>query len=368
MLEHLQITNFQSHADTSLDFVDGVNVLIGTSDSGKSAAIRALCWLATNRPLGSSFIRHGSDGKCRVTLKTSGGTIERVRSKKDNFYLLDGTKLEALRGEVPPAISKLLNMQDINMAGQFDGHFLLTDSPGAIAKAINNAAHLEEAEECSRTLATQHRAELAKIKSLNERANEIKISLKEFESLPQFRELLEKAMQLDGQVAVQEAAIQSLVKLVDAIKQITAKLGALGTPDDWLSACEAAEKLLDDVGAVESEIKALRGILAALRAIERDAALLPVCDLALLDRAEELGDICKGLAWKLDVLDQLSADAASAVRAIKKADKTVLDRRGAYNKALAKFNKESTFCPACGQKLTDSAREKLLGQSKGTDQ
>ena len=44
-LVYIEIVNFQSHANTKLNFDEGVNVIIGPSDSGKTAVIRAMKWI-----------------------------------------------------------------------------------------------------------------------------------------------------------------------------------------------------------------------------------------------------------------------------------------------------------------------------------
>ena len=54
LIEAIEITNFQSHANTVLEFHEGVNVIKGTSGHGKSAIIRALEWLLTNTYYGDA--------------------------------------------------------------------------------------------------------------------------------------------------------------------------------------------------------------------------------------------------------------------------------------------------------------------------
>jgi len=45
MINSLTIQNFQSHKNTTLEFDNGINIIIGQSDSGKTAIIRALNWV-----------------------------------------------------------------------------------------------------------------------------------------------------------------------------------------------------------------------------------------------------------------------------------------------------------------------------------
>ena len=55
MITKIEIKNFQSHKHTVIDFSNGVNVIIGSSDCGKSAIIKAMRWCITNSPAGNSF-------------------------------------------------------------------------------------------------------------------------------------------------------------------------------------------------------------------------------------------------------------------------------------------------------------------------
>ena len=50
MIKSIHVVGFQSHADSTIEFDPGVNVLIGQSDSGKTAVVRALDWALNNRP------------------------------------------------------------------------------------------------------------------------------------------------------------------------------------------------------------------------------------------------------------------------------------------------------------------------------
>ena len=58
MIKQINIKNFQSHKSTQLKLDPGVNVIVGSSDSGKTAIIRAYLWVVDNRPLGNAFVSH----------------------------------------------------------------------------------------------------------------------------------------------------------------------------------------------------------------------------------------------------------------------------------------------------------------------
>ena len=88
-IKQVTIKNFQSHKKTVLNLHNGVNAIIGKSDCGKSAILRALGWCIRNRSEDRGF-RSSWGGKTDVELTfTDGKEISRVQEKDNFYYLLD---------------------------------------------------------------------------------------------------------------------------------------------------------------------------------------------------------------------------------------------------------------------------------------
>ncbi len=149
MIESLSITNFQSHRDSKFNFDSGVNVIVGPSDGGKSAVVRALGWPINNKPSGDSF-RNWDDDNTIVELNTGDTDIIRGKTKTDgNFYCLVSIKqcrneiYKAFGQGVPEEIKRVLNIGDINIQSQHDPPFLLSQSPGEVARTLNKIVNLD---------------------------------------------------------------------------------------------------------------------------------------------------------------------------------------------------------------------------------
>jgi len=143
MITKVKIKNFQSHQDTTLEFHPGVNVVVGSSDSGKSAVFRAITWVMTNRPLGHSFLSWGTQ-KTEVELTIDGVTVGREKSKTENWYRFDSKELLA-GTEVPQDIQSLLKVDPvINIQQQIAAPFLLSSTPGDVASFFNDIAGLSD--------------------------------------------------------------------------------------------------------------------------------------------------------------------------------------------------------------------------------
>lgn len=167
------LENFQSHTRTKVELAPagGLCVLVGSSDSGKTAVIRGLKWLLFNTPQGDDFIRVGAT-LCRVTLELeSGHTIirERTRGGVNRYKIVDPEAMEpnvfeGFGHDVPLEIRQLTGVNtvtigdmalNLNIAEQLDGPFLgKSISAGARAKVLGKLAGTEEIDFAGKELGT----------------------------------------------------------------------------------------------------------------------------------------------------------------------------------------------------------------------
>ena len=88
MLKRIRIKNFQKHDKLDIEFSPNVTTIVGSSDSGKSAIVRALRWACLNKPNGNSFIRNGQKS-VKVRVEVDDSKITRTKGSA-NTYELDG--------------------------------------------------------------------------------------------------------------------------------------------------------------------------------------------------------------------------------------------------------------------------------------
>jgi DNA repair ATPase RecN len=156
MINKLSIRNFQSHKDTEVEFCDGINTILGESNRGKTAMLRALYWVFFNRPDGFAFashwIRDPDNNKSLmkpVSVKIeldSKKIIERKRTDAFNGYIMDENEeqpFKALRTNVPEEIQDALNINEGNIQKQMDAPFLLSDTAGGVARFFNKTINLD---------------------------------------------------------------------------------------------------------------------------------------------------------------------------------------------------------------------------------
>lgn len=137
---------YEAHPGSVMELSPGLTVLFGDNDQGKSSLGRALKWPVTNTPRGEEMIPWTGDKRAEVTVDTDKGTVTRAKAKGINEYLVNGETYKALGSNVPEEVTEVLNLDETNIQAQVDQYFLLTASPGVVAKRINEAAGIAESD------------------------------------------------------------------------------------------------------------------------------------------------------------------------------------------------------------------------------
>lgn len=217
MFVSLRLKNFQSHEDTFIQFHKGVNALIGLSDSGKSAILRALNWVLFNRPDGDEF-RSWWGGDCEVELVVEeGAKVTRRRTKSDNAYFLDlpGEKQKQFRAfgrfQVPDEIQAVLRVNEINFQAQMDAPFLLSSSPGEVAQILNRTVNLDVIDSSLSNIRKKKDKATSGLKAAQKRVEDLTKSLESFKYLEDMEKDVAVLEMLLGQRDRLKAKRQGLV-------------------------------------------------------------------------------------------------------------------------------------------------------------
>ena len=112
MIKRLTIQNFQSHKNSTFEFHEGLNVIIGKTDSGKSAIRRAINWVVKNKPSGNS-IWSWWGGVTKVQIEFfDGNIVSRIKEGTKNLYVLNDVEFTAFGTNIPQEIQDVINMND----------------------------------------------------------------------------------------------------------------------------------------------------------------------------------------------------------------------------------------------------------------
>lgn len=284
MLERVQITNFQSIVKCDVT-LGPLTTIVGPSDKGKSAFFRALRWIVLNKPQGDAFIRHNQK-RARVRLKVDGITIERARTASSNTYKVAGKTLRAFKRDVPPRVTRLVKMTDVNFQQQHDAPFWLALTPSALGDELNELAGLEDYDVAIDALATLKRKTKAELDVVikrrnNERARWVRLkwtedALSDFASLEHQRE----ALDAEGACLASLKRLSSeyantleveLPKAIEEIRSLVANAAKLQKQRQHLKQLTSLLSQLNDIGARSCENKKRR------RAIQKELEQVRKC-------------------------------------------------------------------------------------------
>lgn len=216
-LEEIILENFQSHEYTVLKLTKGLNVLLGNSDSGKTAVIRGVRWVLYNEPRGDYFIQHGKK-TASVTLKFDDGSVlKRYRNKGTNGYLLITPKgeefvFENFGVQVPEEISRFFHIRKtsftandeitLNIADQLSGPFLLGERDSVKASAIGKLVGVDLIDEASAAVVSDIRSLRRKGKEISEKIAALDLELEDMAYLDEELLRLERLKEIRNRLRI----------------------------------------------------------------------------------------------------------------------------------------------------------------------
>lgn len=145
----IELFNFQKHEHKQILLTPNINVIVGSSDAGKSAFFKALRWVFTN-DISTDAIRKVGSKETKVILTYNDGVqIEKLKTNTLNRYILrkesDEKVFDSVGRDVPQEIIDYTNIDLIkidkekfylNEAKQGE-YFLLNEKPTVIGKLID---------------------------------------------------------------------------------------------------------------------------------------------------------------------------------------------------------------------------------------
>jgi hypothetical protein len=285
----VEIENFQSIVKASIQ-IDGFTALVGRSNIGKSAIVRALKCALTGA-VGTDFVRHGKDCerrlrgnkkcKCQSTVSIKFGTVLIVWEKGDavNKYTVtkDGqTKVydsvdrgtpEFLLPDFTPV--KIGDSKEvIQVSEQFDPIFLLNQSGPAVADVLSDVARLDRIN-IAMSLVNKDRKDAAATRKVREKdIVDLKSALEDYDGLDAVVARTQKVTGQHGEVNKKRTRADMLERFVvqaTALSNTTKALLAatkpeipdVGPPVAKAKLCESLHRFYDESVALGVSIEAL---------------------------------------------------------------------------------------------------------------
>lgn len=379
------IDNFQSHEHSELDFDLGLNIIVGQSDKGKSAIIRAIKWVLYNEPRGTDFIRYGTN-ECLVTILTGDNyTITRRRKTTKNIYTIikpDGEKLEFenFGNDVPIEVIEATGVKEIkldtdtsaklNLNEQLDPPFLLSETGTMRAKAIGRIVNTNIIDAAERDIMKDISNNNVVLKGFEKQLSDIDEELKQYANIVEEEEnikIIESLfVKIDGinlkldKIKEFKDKIQAINNQIEQNTQILSKLKSLPSILDYYN--ELKEKSVysqrlcnfrDKLAVINQSISKDTFILEKLKDLEKVNGNVKMLDskTLLCGKLSELNEKQNDIKFKVQKGSEYMSQLKNELK----------NKISQYSSGLKQIGK----CPTCFSDITDECLNKIISELEG---
>lgn len=305
----IEIRGFQSIEHVKFR-VENFTVLVGRSNIGKSAIVRAIQCALTGAS-GTDFVRHGSDcdrrqrgiKKCKcfsqVIIKTSAAQITWEKGDAVNRYIVlkAGERETTVYDKTGRGVPEFLQpdfspvkvgdtMSLVQVSDQFDPIFLLNQSGPAVADVLSDVARLDQINGATRLVEKDRKSDSATRKVREKDVVAVSKSLEAYEGLDAVLDDVAQVEQRHEALRQASDALDELDGFLDRAKNLSASLRALKAavtpplPDG--KALDRASRQAALVGGFLTSLSAKAKLVRHLRGVG---------DIALPDRAPIEGSL-----------------------------------------------------------------------------
>lgn len=273
MIEHIRLENFQSHRESEIELGAGLNVVVGSSDSGKTSILRALNMVMWNKPSGESLISHWAKRTGKVVsdlvvrVKVDGKWIERRRGK-GNSYALDVDSFKAMGSDVPEPIEKFLNMSEVNVQNQHDSVFLLSKSGGEIGRQLNRVVHLDKIDAAISEIDSRRRLVVVYLKTAKPVVENLVLSIANLSWVDEAERVVDKLEEMQVRLQSEDRRWVRFAAIVLDVGEIDL------TRYDWIPEVECEVQEVEETSRYLSEVsrssELLWTLLSAIDGVQID--------------------------------------------------------------------------------------------------
>ena len=339
MITKITLKNFQSHRNSEIEFTDGLNILSGQSDSGKSAIIRALNWVFTNKPSGDAF--RSTWARKRPTevsvFLDSGDVVKRVKGKSVNSYFLNDREFKAMGQSVPDEILQVLNIDTLNIQSQHDAPFLLSESSGEVARTLNRIVNLEIMDKALVECNSERLRLNREIQRYSDEIDNRFEQLKEFDILDAYERDVSDLEKKQERLQSRIEAHDKLATLLDTIDDARNASSLVIVPDDTL--VESLTNAFAELAGCTVSVNQLKKYLERVRYINKQLSTIKI--------PNNIGELEQCIN-DIKTLKTENSEIRNLVRNIKDTKDGIVELDGEIRTMKRKMPET---CPLCGHKI-----------------
>jgi exonuclease SbcC len=353
MIDKVEITNFQSHLDTLLKFHPGINAIIGKSNHGKTAIIRALKWAIRNQPGGNGFVSHWAKSEkgnlvdsTEVTVFKGKNSLTRFRNSTDNGYTINKKQFTALgKSGLPEEVVSFFGMNEINLQFQMDPPFLIGSTPEQVAKFLNEIIDLSDIGIYLSAAESKKRETNKEIKIVSQDIKEVEEDLQNFHGLEDLENLFERLQKITSMKARKAIEKEKLENLLLDHQKTTALLDKSKGLGDLIKVHGKLKNIVLEKDKILKEQKHLGSQVEKMLKAQETLSRIPSIETLNLKKFKEFLQEKEGLVSRMDKLQRLEdfyrekiTEAETTMAMIRELNSKIPERCPTCGSALKKGN------------------------------
>jgi exonuclease SbcC len=348
-ITELMVKAFGLHVDKTVTFVQGVNVIVGESETGKSTLIRALALVIENSPRGGEKLYQSDDSEEPLLVQIKTSTKDKIVRTKNRYYLNDGKPMKAFGSSVPKPIKEILNFKPINWQRQFtDKPFLLFNTGGLAAKDLNKVTGLQDQDVLIGEIKERISNHKSEIKRLFKNNEEQQYIIAKHKNVIRFKMKCRGIMIKKDELNKLKEVINNLSRILDELEIIRRKRMLNQNIIDKFSV--QVGKIVKGKGVIkvyDERISELGNLVVQLERIPQFDNKIIEEHGTVLQKVTVKNQDAKEIKSKIEQLYALIGKVEGLKTLYRKADKEVSE----INKELNAIFTEIGYCPLCNRAI-----------------
>lgn len=272
--------NFQAHSDLEVNFSE-FTAIVGASDKGKSAIVRAIKWCLYNEPpRKKGFIKRGTTTAYVSVCFSDGTIITRTKNKSGSVNSYDityatgetlhlenfgvGPKYEVVAAHRMFPVDMFSDTQALNICDQLSLPFFLGESPTNKAVLIGNLGHTDTIDLAIKNASSEVRAKKAKQKELKVDLKEVKSELSELKNIGSIEKALEFAKAKLEDMSYLEVKSKNIKNILEPLQKYNDRLAELKQNLVDTKDINDSINALDEATACLERVQSIKKILTSL--------------------------------------------------------------------------------------------------------
>lgn len=359
MIQSLQIENFQSHENSTVEFSPHLTAIVGLNNHGKSAVLKALQKAIRNEPEGNVFIRDG-EKECNILVTTESGTVLRkVRNdnaSQANMYVVNDVEFAKFgKSGIPDEVLDVLQTSpiqdfgdisfDLNFQNQLDSLFLVqgTGLPSIRGKILGKVTGIDTIGRAVQLCSGEEKKVQQNLKKASTDIVQTEQALEKYVNLDEVGRMFTDLNTAVKEFELKQSRIESIQRSLDSIREVTQKAKELRKTQKVLSQTDFGDAL-QEIVTLQQQCR----VLASLDAIvERMKIPWKFEDVVLPDT-----EILQSFVDRISVVDSAYNACILLEKQVERKARELEDSAKLFtimNTELETMKKDLGICPLCGK-------------------